>query len=59
MSGGRLWLMKQTPVDRAEEGVGLKSLWRKSGQDVVNNGRRSHLLSWAMVWGREVKARHP
>lgn len=44
---------------RAEEGVGLKSLWRKSGQDVVNNGRRSHLLSWAMVWGREVKARHP
>lgn len=38
----------KTSGHRAEEGVGLRSLWRKSGQDVVNNGRRSHLFSWAM-----------
>lgn len=41
----------KTSGHRAEEGVDLRSLWGKNGQDVVNNGRRSHLFSRAMLWG--------
>lgn len=41
----------KTSGHRAEEGVDLRSLWRKNGQDVVNNGRGSDLFSWAMLWG--------
>lgn len=41
----------KTSGHRAEEGVDLRSLWRKNGQDVVNNGIGSDLFSWAMLWG--------
>lgn len=34
---------------RAEEGVDLRSLRRKNGQDVVNNAGGSHLVSRALL----------
>lgn len=44
----------------AEEGVDLRSLWRKNGQDVVpDNGRGSHLFSCVMLLGRRWEVRVP